>query len=255
MASYKTGKGRLSVLDDEGREVLFEVDEFQMDITSEVISHTSYRRGNGLWAETSTNHRESHKQRLEREAEIMYKYKFRFKGGGTRVENKNFKFHCFIADSEAKEHHLFEAKNKGLVVSEEGQMTSTALPDPNMFESAMPVIKVFSSTSGFGVAKEYFSFFFLISPGSKKMVKIKPLGHDKTSLIDQWYFQAPGRFMKKAEIRKFFGASGDTWKFYQRQSFISKRRLLDMVQVGENHHIYDGEVFEEEEEVRMVRLD
>ena len=249
------GKGKLYLMDDEGKEVLFEVNEFFLDGTSEVIGVTSYSKDTGLWAETSTNHRESHKQRLEREAEIMYKYKFRFKGGGTRIESKNFKFHCFIADSEAREHHLFEAKNKGLVVNDEGDKTSTAYADVNLFESAMPIVKVFSSTSGFGIPKEYFSFFFLISPGSKKMVKIKPLGHEQTHQIDQWYFQAPGRFMKKAEIRKFFGASGDTWKFYQRQSFISKRRLLDMVQVGENHHVYDGEVVEDKEEVRMVRLD
>jgi hypothetical protein len=31
---------------------------------------------------------------------------------------------------------------------------------------------------------------------------------------------------------------------------------LEMVEVGENHHIYDGEVItENEEEIRMVRLD
>jgi len=249
------GKGTLSIMDEEGKEVLYQAICERLDFTSEVSGITSHYKSPGLWTETSTNHKETRRKRLEREAEIMYKYKFRFKGGGKRVDNMNFKFHCFIADSEAIEHHLFEAKNKGLVVNDQGSTSSTEFADADMYESAMPVVKIFSSTSGFGIPKEYFSFFFLISPGSKKMVKIKPLGYDKSLDTKDWWFMAPGRFMRKEEIRKFFGASTDTWKFYQRQSFISKRRLLEMVEVGDNHNVYDKEVVEDVEEVRMVRLD
>jgi hypothetical protein len=253
------GRGSVCLLDEErGKwtEVLLESAGFILGSSSTSRRYVGSSKKRIVWAETSTNHNESHRQRLEREAEIMYKYRFRFKGGGKRVDNKNFKFHCFISDSEAVEHHLFEAKNKGLIVNDQEVPTGTDYVDPYLYESAMPIVKVFSSTSGFGIPKEYFSYFFLVNPGSKKMIKIKPLGFDKDKVLDDWYFLAPGRFMTKAEIRKFFGATSDTWKFYQRQSFISRRRLLEMVEVGENHHIYDGEVItENEEEIRMVRLD
>jgi len=243
-------------MDGEGKEVLLEITEewHHVDDKTFGLPGVSSYKDNGVWAETSTNLESSTDEVLQRKAEIMYKYKFRFKGGGKRVDNKNIKFHCFIADSDAVEHHLFEAKNKGLVVSDKGDVTSTAYADENLYESAMPIIKVFSSTSGFGIPKEYFSFFFLVNPGSKKMIKIKPLGFELTSQVEQWYFLAAGRFLKKEEIRKFFGHTSDTWKFYQRQSFISKRRLLDMVEVGDNHHVYDGEI-EAEEEVRLLRSD
>ena len=211
-----------------------------------------------LRQETSTMHKESDREGLKRKAETMYKYKFRFRGVGKRVENMNFKFHCFIADTEAVEHHLFEAKNKGLVVADAERQPSSTKFDDKVYVSAMPIVKVFSSTNGFGIPKEYFSFFFLLNQGSKKMVKIKPLGFDnkaaKDSIAD-WYFLAPGRFLTKDEIRGFFGSTGDTWKFYQRQSFLSKRRLLDMIEVGENKHTYNGEVETNEDRVRMVRLD
>jgi hypothetical protein len=73
--------------------------------------------------------------------------------------------------------------------------------------------------------------------------------------LSDWCFIAPGRFLRREEIQKFFGSTSDTWKFYQRQSFISKRRLLEMVIVGDNKNTYSGEVNSNEEQVRMVRLD
>ena len=210
----------------------------------------------GVRKETGPNNPKEYAERLKRKAETMYKYRFRFRGGGKRVENMNFKFHCFVADSDAMEHHLFEAKNKGLVVQAPMQAV-IAENETHMYDSAMPIVKVFSSTSGFGVAKEYFSFFFLLNSNSKKMVKIKPLGFDNPSVgyqLSDWYFTAPGRFLTKEEIRKFFGHTSDTWKYYQRQSFISKRRLLAMVEVGDNKNRYDGEL-EEENRIRTIRMD
>lgn len=204
-----------------------------------------------LREKTGTDHPKEYSERLKRKAETMYKYKFRFKGGGKRVDNMNFKFHCFVADSDAVEHHLFSAKEKGLIVTHSEHYVG----EEHVYESAMPIVKVFSSTGGFGIPKEYFSFFFLLNPASKKMVKIKPLGFNKTYAIEDWYFMAAGRFLKKEEIRKFFGHTSDTWKFYQRQSFLSKRRLLEMVEVGENNNVYDGDLVNDVEKVRTIRMD
>lgn len=203
--------------------------------------------------ETSTNNPKEYSERLKRKAETMYKYKFRFKGGGKRVDNMNFKFHCFVADSDAVEHHLFAAKEKGLVVQKPAM--EGLVGEDFMYDSAMPVVKIFTSTSGFGIPKEYFSFFFLLNPESKKMVKIRPLGFDKSIHISEWYFLGAGRFLKKEEIRKFFGHKSDTWKFYQRQSFISKRRLLEIVEVGDNKDVYTGEVHKDKEQIRTIRID
>lgn len=204
--------------------------------------------------ETSSDNPEEYTERLKRKAETMYKYKFRFKGGGKRVDNMNFKFHCFVADSDSVEHHLFEAKNKGLVVQAPVQQ-SLQSNEPHLYDSAMPILKIFTSTSGFGIPKEYYSFFFLLNPSSSKMVKIRPLGFDKTTFISDWYFLAAGKFLTKDQIRKFFGRDSDTWRFYQRQSFLSKRRLLELVEVGENKNVYTGEVEQKDDNVRMVRLD
>ena len=216
----------------------------RLDITKEVQRGLSGGTTTGrVQSETGTNHQTTSKERLKRKAETMYKYKFKFKGGGKQVNNKNFKFHCFIADSDAVEFHLFSAKQKGLVVESEDEFET--------YESAMPIVKVFTSTSGFGVPKEYFSFFFLINPSSTSLVTILPLGFDKADEIGLWRFTAPGRFLKKDEIRDFFGRSSESWKFYQRQSFLSKRRLLEMVKVTKN----DGNlkiVEEEKKEIRMI---
>ena len=226
------------------------VESLRREVHAEVERRFDYYYGE-LRQEADSNNPEKYSEGLKRKAETMYKYKFRFRGGGKRVDNMNFKFHCFVADSDGVEHHLFAAKDKGLIVTTDEHYVGSE----GMYESAMPVLKIFTSTSGFGIPKEYFSFFFLLQPSGKKMVKIKPLGFDKSFHVADWYFLGAGRFLKREEIRKFFGHTSDTWKFYQRQSFLSKRRLLEIVEVGDNKDSYTGEIEDKAEQIRTIRID
>ncbi len=235
--------------------------------TLQAIGDGLSRVGRGeLRAKADASNQTGSEQECSREDETMYKYKFAYQGGGTRRDNMNFKFHCFIADTDATEHHLFEAKKRGLVVSEGDEDVSnpkrrtSKLAEgvisikTDVYLSAMPIVKVFSSTSGFGIPKEYFSYFFLMNPNGDKVVRIKPLGFEQ-GCIPSWYFQAAGRFMTKDEIRTFFGADSDTWKFYNRQAFLSKRRINQLVDVFLNTG--SGDLVEETkpQAVRMVRMD
>jgi len=260
--------GRLALQASRGSELLSGAYEGALLGAIQAIGEALDRVGRGeLRAKADANNQTGSEQECSRKDETMYKYKFAYNGGGTRRDNMNFKFHCFIADGDAVEHHLYEAKKRGLVVKESeekaervaGRRPTTTTPVgiltgiDDTYLSAMPVIKVFSSTSGFGIPKEYFSYFFVLSPDADFQVEIKPLGFDK-GCTDAWYFKAAGRFMKKTEIKGFFGGDSDTWRFYNRQAFLSKRRINQLVTVSPNDH--DGKVVQEaKQEVRMVRMD
>jgi len=176
----------------------------------------------------------------------MYDYEFGYKGGAKKVEKANYKFHVFVADNQATEHHMYGALKNGLI---EHKDTINAT-----YYSATPVVKVFTATAGFGIPKEFFSYFIMLSSATtaSKVINIKPLGF-KNLKDYKWFFSGRGRFMSKEEVRRFFGATSDTWKFYQRQSFLSRTRLQELVSIT------DGEVtsapIEDREEVRMLRFD
>jgi hypothetical protein len=175
----------------------------------------------------------------------MHKYPFKFNGGAKKLDKANYKFHAFLVDTQAQEHHLYGAMKTGIV---EKSVTSN-----HLYSSATPVIKVFSATAGFGVPKEFFSYFIMLSPEGTRRINIKPLGFKSLRGYD-WTFSGVGRFMKKEEVRRFFGASSDTWKFYQRQSFLSRFRLQELVTITDAQSL-DIPIEEKVEEVRMLRFD
>jgi len=154
----------------------------------------------------------------------MFKYEVIFKGGSLRQNQCNFKFHLYLTNPEkGEEKHLYEAVRGG----EADKLAGS----PNMYRLAYPVVKVFTSTSGFGMPKEYFSFFVLINPESSASIRILPLGYDRIT-SHNFIFQTTGRFLTDQEIRRLYGANSNTCKFYNRQSFLSKKRLQSMVTVA-----------------------
>jgi hypothetical protein len=193
----------------------------------------------------------------------MWKAYFQFEGGSVKKDQGQYKFHCFVVNSDKQEYFLHSAVNKGIVSSasfhmmdSDGPIGGSVLFDPNkkVYRSIVPIIKLFTATSGFGIAKEYFSYFIALEPNSSKFISIKPLGHDvlNTGGYREWGFGAPGRFMRHNEIRAYFGADSQTYKFYSKQSFISKSRLLKMVEVKDHDCIEDPV---EEEETRCIRFE
>ena len=171
----------------------------------------------------------------------MSSYEFIYKGGSKRVDKVNYKFHCFISDpADNKEYILFAGIGKGLVRRVEGIGYSTP----------MSFIKIFTSIDGFGVEKKYFSYFVAFHEDATSEIKIKPLGYEA---VPSWEFCARGSFLSQSQVRGLYGSDSDTYKFYTRQSFISKKDLLDMVTVKP---IINGEaVVEAKEELRLVRFD
>ena len=176
----------------------------------------------------------------------MYEYQFIYKGGAKRIENANYKFLIFAVDGDGAEHHLYGATKNGLVEKRD--------PIKHLYYSATSVIKVFTATSGFGVPKEYFSYFILLSPAASKIIHIKPLGF-KTLLDSSWEFAGRGRFMKRNEIRRFFGEDSDTWKFYSRQSFLSRQRLSELVTIAPAQEFGKPISNKSKDEIRLVRFD
>ena len=191
----------------------------------------------------------------------MWKAHFQFEGGSVTKNRSQYKFHCFVVNSDKTEHFLYSAIKKGLASKVNILIMGDVFHrgtdwwsgyDPNkvVYRSVVPILKLFTATQGFGTAKEYFSYFIALDPNSDKSLTIKPLGYKEMG--EDWFFSAPGRFMSDSEIRAFFGTDSQTYKFYRRQSFISKSRLLDMVKIRSRDVV---EVPEEEEETRYLRIE
>lgn len=197
-----------------------------------------------VWSETKPKPKTC--SRKSQKGDIaMHKFRFKFLGGAKKVEQANYKFHAFIVDTNSQEHHLYGALKNGLVE----QMDQLN----HIYASATPVIKVFSATAGFGIPKEFFSYFIMLTPSGTKQINIKPLGFKNIAGYG-WSFSGVGRFMKKEEVRRFFGANSDTWKFFQRQSFLSRQRLSELVTITDASPL-DQPIEERVEEVRMLRFD
>lgn len=153
---------------------------------------------------------------------------FQFKGGSVAVDQKQIKFHAYVTDEKGNEKHLYEAARMGLVDRELATHPPFHTP---IYRSSLTVLKVFTSTKGFGIPSEYFSYFFFLSNTSTKVVTIKPLG--AKYLDKDFRFNARGRFLSSNEIGRIYGQKSPTYKYFLRQSMISKRRLLEMVTVEE----------------------
>jgi len=196
-----------------------------------------------VWKKTKPKHKTSSRETQKGDIK-MYNYNFGYKGGAKKLNQANYKFHVFIVDTNAKEHHLYGALKNGLV-SQVDSVNCT-------YSSAVPVVKVFTATAGFGIPKEFFSYFIMLSPSTSKVINIKPLGFKNIAQFN-WYFSGMGRFMSKDEVRRFFGATSDTWRFYQRQSFLSRTRLQELVSITEGG--VSSTPIERHDEVRLVRFD
>lgn len=224
---YKIGRGELYIIGEcEGKQEFIRITNLQLRSETKPEPKTCSRKS-------------------QKGDNKMHKFRFKFLGGAKKVEQANYKFHAFIVDTNSQEHHLYGALKNGLVE----QMDQLN----HIYTSATPVIKVFSATAGFGIPKEFFSYFIMLSPSGTKQINIKPLGFKNISGFG-WSFSGVGRFMKKEEVRRFFGASSDTWKFYQRQSFLSRQRLSELVTITDASPL-DQPLEERVEEVRMLRFD
>lgn len=159
------------------------------------------------------------------------RYDFQFIGGSKEVSGRDgtqaiIKFHLYVTDKTGAETHFYQAQKNGTV-----EKSATTSADGSwVYRSIYPVVKIFTSTRGFGIPQEYFSYFFLLNPKAQKMVNVKPLGYEK---VGNWYFQAAGRFLTGDEIKRLYGRNSNTYKFYSRQTHLSKLRIQQHVTVSD----------------------
>lgn len=149
-------------------------------------------------------------------------FPFEFRGRTLKRDNKIIKFHAFIRTTDGEEDILFSAVGKGFVDHDKGTDT---------YFSAFPLIKIFSSTSGFGIRKAYQSYFFKLDSTSNREVLIKPLGYEHLG-SEELFFRGLGYFLTPQEIKETVGEDTQTYKFYLRQTVLSKRELQELIEVN-----------------------
>jgi hypothetical protein len=183
----------------------------------------------------------------------MSNYVFKF-NGGSRESNADgmtaiLKFHLYVCDPDSSEEtHLYQAVRNGLVNEDPTD------PVANMYQCVHPVVKIFSSSRGFGCPQEYISYFFLLNPTASKMVTIYPLQFNKFNTLRNFAFKARGRFLREKEIRTLFGVNSNTYKYFKRQTNLSSRRLKELVKVGNAADSRDSLAEVQSSRVRMIRL-
>jgi hypothetical protein len=178
-------------------------------------------------------------------------HRFFFRGGTEKVypetvQEQRYKFFIF-AILEDKELILYDAIKKGVIkklpsepVDHNNMESVRSSGDP--YVSFAPEVKIFMNSSGFGVRKSYYSFFFRFDASSSSLITILPFGPNNNDCI----FRARGRFMSNDEIKDRFGEDSPTYNFYLRQAYLSKAELSEHVKVGA--------IAEEAQAVRVLRF-
>lgn len=89
-----------------------------------------------------------------------------------------------------------------------------------------PYFKLFTLTEGFGIRKQFFSFYFKLDIHERE-TKILPLCEIDTKC----YFSGKGRFMRCREVEELLGYDPDplSYRLYKQQMPLSKSLLQRMV--------------------------
>ena len=155
-------------------------------------------------------------------------YRFQWKGGAHKpTEHASYKFYLFAMLDDA-EVIYFEAKKRGIIYTASFADTdreSEGFPDTpgsgEDFMSQTKYLKIFMSQSGFGLRKSFYSFFFCLDRKIDKVISIRPFGMEH---VDH-YFRGRGRFLTTDEVRQLVGEDSDTFRFYSRQTYLSRTEL------------------------------
>jgi len=179
---------------------------------------------------------------------------FQFKGGSVALTHNGVdatvKFHAYVCyPVRQQEFHLHQAIKTG-IVDVNLHFYDRSHANRKAYGTLYPVVKIFTSSRGFGLPQEYFSYFFLLDSKSKKRVTIKPLQFDKFSALKDLFFSGTGRFLTEQEIIRLYGSKSQTVLFFKRQTYIPASRLRQMVSV----ELVDDQSQPVAREVRMLRI-
>jgi len=174
-------------------------------------------------------------------------YKFSFHGGcWTQDIHQSEKFLLFFIAG-GKEVSFFELlrakiiKHTKLDDDEKALMTQTN--DSHLFQSPYPYVKIFAFHGGFGIAKQFHSFYFKIAEEGSHgdYINIRPFTIAKTG----YFFNASGYFVMPAKIKTILDPECDSLQYIDRQSLLPLNILRKMVGVKKNTPRH--------EDVRQVR--
>lgn len=174
-------------------------------------------------------------------------YPFAWKGGTYKEgEHQTFKFFLFamledetpqeIIHFNAVKRHIFRKESNDLSI--EGNSSVMSGSDLEPYLSLTPIIKVFMSQKGFGIRQSYFSFFFRFTRDEGKIVTIRPFGFD----LSHYAFRAKGRFLSKDEVKALVGEGSDTFRYYLKQTYLSKVELNTYVSLSDLPQAAPGKV-------------
>lgn len=96
------------------------------------------------------------------------------------------------------------------------------------YQTNLDIVKVFMSTSGFGVPKRFHSFYLQLhdSDAPKQVVTIRGI------MSQNYFFRAKANFLKKSEVLKLLGRDNLSRKFLKKQpippvAFLRKIITID----------------------------
>lgn len=154
------------------------------------------------------------------------RYNFNFIGGVTkypekRLVSKFLLFHLIPNEEypdQIDEKIFFQSLREGYSI----------LPNSDIFTvehaTNYPHFKIFTLTEGFGMQKQFFSFYFKLDIHERE-TKILPICEADTKT----YFSGKGRFMGSKEVKELLGKESMSYRFYKQQMPLSKSLLRRMV--------------------------
>lgn len=153
---------------------------------------------------------------------------FSYKGGTQVQDNKTYKFLAVVLDP-PDEMFLYDALKKSMVYKDHDAMAldSYRIDMPTPYTTSYPYIKLFTAQNGFGLQKKYVSFYVMLTNLSDTIIRINPFGHE--SIQSGKYFEARGKLLSPLEIEAL--VSEQAYMFYQKQTYLSRQELSEMVQV------------------------
>jgi len=149
------------------------------------------------------------------------RYSFNFIGGVTKYPEKRsvskfLLFHLLPSFTTVgmEEKIFFQSLREGHAIVKKNEF----------FEAYDPYFKIFTLTEGFGIQKQFFSFYFKLDIHERE-TKILPICEADTKT----YFSGKGRFMGDREIKELLGKESASYGFYKQQMPLSKSLLRRMV--------------------------
>lgn len=152
-------------------------------------------------------------------------YHFHFRGGVFKPNmHLTEKFMLFFVMG-GEEVPFYKAVDTGLCVPTDFGATE--------FTTNNNIVKIFVSRQGFGVSKQFYSFYFRIGEAGKgnNKVKIVPFTPGGTPGFHNYHFEAFGKFLKNTEAAELLDKESFSYKMVTKQGMLPLEVLRKLVTI------------------------